>query len=47
MNNPALMQSWRQFPMMINTIIFGGGTTSYKTADGTVVFLTQAESYYH
>ena len=26
---------------------FCGGTTSYKTADGTVVFLTQAESYYH
>ena len=26
---------------------FCGGTTSYKTADGTVVFLTQAKSYYH
>jgi hypothetical protein len=26
---------------------FCGGTTSYKTADGTVEFLTQAESYYH
>ncbi len=26
---------------------FCGGSTSYKTADGTVVFLTQAESYYH
>jgi hypothetical protein len=26
---------------------FCGGTTSYKTADGTVVFLTQVESYYH
>ncbi len=24
---------------------FGEGTTSYKTADGTVVFLTQAKSY--
>jgi hypothetical protein len=24
-----------------------GGTTSYKTDDGTVVFLTQAESYHH
>jgi hypothetical protein len=26
---------------------FYGGTTSYKTAEGTVVFLTQAKSYYH
>jgi hypothetical protein len=26
---------------------FRGGTTSYKTADGTVVFLTQAKSYSH
>jgi hypothetical protein len=26
---------------------FCGGTTSYKTTDGTVLFLTQAESYYH
>jgi hypothetical protein len=26
---------------------FCGGTNSYKTADGTVVFLTQAKSYYH
>jgi hypothetical protein len=26
---------------------FCGGTTSYKTADGTVVFLTHAKSYYH
>ncbi len=26
---------------------FCGGTTFYKTADGTVVFLTEAESYYH
>jgi hypothetical protein len=26
---------------------FCGGTTSYKTADGTVIFLTQAKSYYH
>jgi hypothetical protein len=26
---------------------FCRGTTSHKTADGTVVFLTQAESYYH
>jgi hypothetical protein len=26
---------------------FCGGTTSYKKADATVVFLTQAESYYH
>jgi hypothetical protein len=24
-----------------------GGTTSYKTADGNVIFLTQAESYHH
>jgi hypothetical protein len=26
---------------------FCKGTTSYKTAGGTVVFLTQAKSYYH
>ncbi len=26
---------------------FCGGTTSYKIADGTVVFLTQAKSYYY
>ncbi len=26
---------------------FCGETTSFKTADGTVVFLTQAKSYYH
>ena len=26
---------------------FCGGTTSYNTAYGTVVFLTQAKSYYH
>ncbi len=25
----------------------GGGTNSYKTTDGKVVFLTQAESYHH
>jgi hypothetical protein len=24
-----------------------GGTTSFKTAESSVVFLTQAESYYH
>jgi hypothetical protein len=26
---------------------FCGGTNSYKTTDGKVVFLTQAESYHH
>ncbi len=26
---------------------FCGGTTSYRTADGTIVLLTQAKSYYH
>ncbi len=26
---------------------FCGGTTFYKTADGTIVFLTHARSYYH
>jgi hypothetical protein len=45
MHNPALMQSWRQSPKMMNTMSFV--EEPYKTADGTVVFLTQAKSYYH
>ncbi len=46
-HNPALMQPWWQVSKNDEHNEFCGGTTSYKTADGTVVFLTQAESYYH
>ena len=47
MHNPVLMQSWKQFGKMIITMSFVEAQNSYKTTDGKVVFLTQAESYHH
>jgi hypothetical protein len=46
-HNPVLMQSWKQFGKMMIRMRFCGGANSYKTTDGKVVFLTQAESYHH
>ncbi len=47
MHNPVLMQSWKQFWKDDDHDEFCGGANSYKTTDGKVVFLTQAESYHH
>ncbi len=47
MHNPVLMQWWKQFGKMMIMMNFVGGANSYKTTDGKVVFLTQAESYHH
>jgi hypothetical protein len=47
MHNPVLMQSWKQFGRMMITMSFVEVGNSYKTTDGKVVFLTQAESYHH
>jgi hypothetical protein len=45
MHNPVLMQSWKQFGKTMIRMSFVAN--SYKTTDGKVVFLTQAESYHH
>ncbi len=42
-HNLVLMQSWNQFGKMMNTMSFVGAKKSYKTTNGKVVFLTQAE----